>query len=124
MQIHWDNPEYCKQLSDSQKKSNAEDPDYKEKRSLRMKETFNNPERKAKNAAHITAVNTSREKREFMAKVKGGKPFMCMETGERFDLLQDAADRFGVDKRAIHKVLKYPLRNKTILRKYTFKYIE
>lgn len=124
MQAHWDNLEYKRKLSDSQKRMHEEDPNWKEKQSVRMKETFNDPERKAKNTAMITAVNTSRSKREFMAKVKGGKPFMCIETGEIFLLLQDAADRFGVDKRSIHGVLKYPERYKTILKKYTFKYIE
>ena len=124
MQALWDNPKYSKRLSDSQKRMHTEDHNWKEKQSIRMKETFNNPERKAKNTKMLQELNGSRKKREFMATVKGGKPFICVETNERFELLQDAADRFGVDKRRIHCILKYPQRYKTLSKLYTFRYVE
>jgi len=124
MAEHYKNPEYIKMLSDKKKLSLKNDPESSKKLSGYINAFFANPENKAKNAAMLKEIVNSREHREFMAKIKGGKPFMCNETGEIFKLLQDAADRFGVDKRRIHCVLKYPNRHKTILRKYTFKYVE
>lgn len=73
---------------------------------------------------NLTRINKSASSRLKRAKRLGGKPFMCNETGEVFELLQDAADKIGVDKRRIHSVLKYPHRYKSIMKKYTFKYIE
>jgi len=73
---------------------------------------------------NLKKVAKNREYRLMRSIAKGGKPFYCKETGEVFEMLQDAADRFGVDKRNIHGVLKHPQRYKTILKKYTFEYVE
>jgi hypothetical protein len=79
---------------------------------------------KQKISANLIEINKSRNSRMKRAIKKGGKAFYCVETGEKFFLLQDAADKFGTDKRNIHNVLTYPMRHKTIFRKYTFKYVD
>lgn len=55
------------------------------------------------------------------ARSRGGRDFYCVETGEIFQLLTQAAKRFGVDKRRIFEVLIK--RKKTIFKKYTFRYV-
>lgn len=71
----------------------------------------------------LTTLVTNQDRQRILARSKkmGGKPFMCVETGEIFELLQDAALKFNVDKRNIHSVLKG--KAKTLRRKYTFKYV-
>lgn len=121
MRIHYDDPKYIKMLSDAKKKS-LEDPDQlqiainsikmywskeenKQKRSQSTKEMWKNPDHKIK-----------------MAKALGGKEFVCVETGEIFQYLGQAAERFGSTcKDSIYKVLKG--KRKTY-KKLHFKYVD
>jgi hypothetical protein len=115
MEKYYSNPEWVKNITahlntdgfNQWVKSDSKDVrKWKSDCSNRLKKLANDRDSKLKRAAK-----------------KGGKPFICIETGEIFELLQDAADKFKVDKRRIHCVLKYPTRYKTISKKYTFKYV-
>lgn len=120
MQKLYDDPEYVEKIT-----KHLKTDEHREKMETGFKEFLkNNPNHYKELGKRNVIRNKERGSRLKRAKSKGGKPFYCVETGEVFYMLQDAADRFDVDKRSIHKVLKYPDRNKTILRKYSFKYLE
>src|ERR1700687_5096193 len=118
MKQYYDNPEYCKRISAHLKETRIEG--FKNWLASDSKEV---KEWKSSCSNRMKKLSNDRSSKLKRALMRGGKPFICVETGEKFELLQDAADRFGVDKRNIHSVLKHPERYKTILRKYTFIYI-
>lgn len=116
MQKYYSDPQWCKNIS----KHLGKKEDFK-----KWLDTDNDKVRawKKKCSDNLKEVTRNRDVRLKKAIKRGGKPFICVETGETFQLLQDAADKFGVDKRRIWAVLKRPNRYKSILNKYTFKYI-
>lgn len=125
MQKHFSNPEYIEKIRQNRLNSIKKDPkSFSEKMRNNINGYFSKAENRKKHSELLKQVNSKREKRLKLAKSHGMTPFICNETGEVFNMLQDAADKFGVDKRRISAVLNNPKRYKTVLKKYTFKYIE
>lgn len=56
---------------------------------------------------HLSRIRQAPKCLAKRARSMGGKPFICVETGERFDYLMEAAVKFGTaDKNSIYRVLK------------------
>jgi len=124
MDAYWSKSENREKASEKTLADRQKDPEaFLKRASEATKEYYANEENRIKHLEHMRFIASDRECTLKRSKSMGGKPFICNETGERFELLKDAADRFGVDRRQVHCVLSNPKRYKTILRKYTFSYI-
>jgi predicted GIY-YIG superfamily endonuclease len=103
MKKYYDDPEYLKFISETKKK-----------------EIYENPEIKERLLKQVTDYFSIEENREKLAKKKGGKPFVCIETGEIFKSIHAAGEKLNVSYQNIWKVLKEK-RKQT--KGYTFKYV-
>lgn len=122
MRKHYDDPEYIKMMSEKKKESLNSDPNSSEKQSSHTKKYYENKDNYKKHIEHLKKLHLNEEYTIKRAKSMGGKPFICVETGERFEYLMQAAKKFGTTcKDSIYKVLKG--KRKTY-KKLHFKYIE
>lgn len=123
MQKHYSDPEYIEKMAEARQKYMS-DLGAESFSKLMQKTSLvgrANPESVKTHLEKTTEFNKSRLQR---AKSKGFVPFMCEQTGEIFQMLSDAAEKFGVDKRRISAHLNEPKRYKTIQKKYTFKRVK
>jgi predicted GIY-YIG superfamily endonuclease len=101
MDIHYSNPEYLKKMSEAKRKS-LEDPEQYEIAVKAVKNYWSKKESKLK-----------------QSQAKGGKPFICIETGDIFNILREV-EILGCQGQNVYKVLK-GIRKQT--KGYTFKYL-
>lgn len=104
MKKYYNNPDYIQRITKHLVNRKNEDPNFYKKQSEYIKKYFSKIENRIKHSI-----------------VKGGKPFICIETGEKFQSLQLAAKKLNIYSQNIWKVL----RNKRKHTKgYTFKYMK
>lgn len=121
MKPRYEDTEYVKRIT-KQLIDQKNDPDYSKKQKSYVDNYFKDEANRIKHSEITKVTNNRRESKLKRAAHRGGKPFECVETGQVFELLQDAADVFKVDKRRIHSILTK--RRKTLFKQYTFRYIE
>lgn len=113
MQKHYNNPVYIRKITE-----HTNSKEHREKMNIGFRKFLE------KNPTFYKETNKNRfpklSARIKRAKSMGGKPFICVETGEVFDFLNQAAVRFNVDKRRIHSILTK--KRKTIFKQYSFEY--
>ncbi len=103
MQKYWSNPEYIERVSITKKREVAENSQVKE-RLLKC----------------VTNYFSTQENRENHSLVKGGRPFVCVETGEVFKNLHIAGETLNVSYQNIWKVLKGKRKH---AKGYSFRYV-
>lgn len=121
MNEHYKDPEYLKKMSEIGKKRVLSDPNYKEKMGSYTKEYYSKKENRELLKQRSIELHKNEEYVIKRARAMGGKPFMCVETGETFFYLRQAAEKLNLNKKSIHSVLTN--RRKTH-RGYSFKFVE
>lgn len=119
---YWSNPENRKKQSNRRKEFYQLHPDAKEQHIERMRVFYSNNANR-ENAAEKTRQAFARpEARKIASIAKGGREFLCVETGQVFHSQASAAQAFGLCRESIRDVLK-GRRGSSMAGGYSFRYV-